>query len=124
MAKLGLDWTALHWINTVGIGWTNSDWLNQLGNLQKQDLTAFSQQNWLLEKILQLKVNNKLSLLLLIYLLQDGIMLLPPTENVTLHYNLPLRQNLECEGPKFTVLDQAKNVKKNNFHFYILWIKY
>ena len=75
------------------------------------------QQNWLLEKILQLKVNNKRSLLLLIYFLQDGIMLLPPTENVTLHYNLPLRQNLECEGPKFTVLDQAKNVKKNNFHY-------
>jgi len=30
--KLGMDWTALPWINKVGMSWTKSDWLNKLGN--------------------------------------------------------------------------------------------
>lgn len=33
MTKLGLDRTAMNWINKVGKSWTKSDWLNKLGNL-------------------------------------------------------------------------------------------
>lgn len=35
MTKLGLDQTAMNWINKVGMSWTKSDWLNTLGNLHE-----------------------------------------------------------------------------------------
>ena len=39
MTNLGLDWTALSWIN-AGIGWTKPDWLNQLGNWHETRLNG------------------------------------------------------------------------------------